>query len=374
MKITRIEAIPLLAPAKKPWKTGVASFSAFYTTLVRVETDDGNFGYGESLSRYRPNAWAEIINEVLAPIVIGTDQFDVEHLWERMYRSLGSFSGHSHGIFVESISGIDIALWDLMGKATNKPVTSLLGGSPRSLAAYASPVAVAPLPEMISTAESLVENGFTRLKVKIGRDAATERVTLAGIREAVGPSVTVLVDANGAYTFGEAVRVARMLEEFDVGWFEEPFRTEYRSSYSKLRQHTSIPLAAGEGEFTRWGMHELLSTQAIDVIQPDVARSGGITETRKLWSLASLYHAGYAPHLGAGAAVCAAASLHLAAAAPNFIAYECNFKSNPLRDELVLEPVGHWSQVRDGSLELTDKPGLGIEINQEIVDRYRVSS
>jgi L-alanine-DL-glutamate epimerase-like enolase superfamily enzyme len=372
MKVARVTAIPLLAPLDRPWRTGVATFTAFYTTLVRVETDDGVVGHGECLARYQPRAWADLVNDVLAPMVVGADPFDVEHTWERLYRSLGSFSGHSRGILLEAMSGIDIALWDVMGRATGKSVAHLLGGAPRPVAAYASSVTVDELPAMVARAEGYVAQGFRSMKVKIGRDARTERAVLTAIREAVGDGIELTVDANGAYDFPEALAVAAVLEDLGVAWFEEPVRTEHRGSYVKLRAATRVALAAGEGEFTRWGMHELLRTEAIDVIQPDVARSGGITETRKLWALATLYHARYAPHVGASGALCAAASVHLAAAAPNFLTYECSVPANPLRDHLVFEPVGHARDVRDGRVPVPDRPGLGVEIDPAVVERYRV--
>jgi len=372
MKVSRIEAIPLLAPLDRPFRTGVATFTAFYTALVRVETDDGVVGYGECLARYQPRAWSDLVNDVLAPLVVGADPFDVEHVWERLYRSQGSFSGHSRGILLEAMSGIDIALWDVMGKAVGQPVARLLGGTVREVAAYASSVTVDETPTMAAQAAAFVEQGFSSLKVKIGRDVTTERRVLATIRDAVGEDAAIYVDANGAYEYPEALAVARVLEDHGVGWFEEPVRTEHRGSYAKLRAATSLALAAGEGEFTRWGMHELLRTDAIDLIQPDVCRSGGITETRKLWALATLYHARYAPHVGGSGALCAAASVHLAASAPNFWTYECSVPANPLRDVLAFEPVGHASQVRDGRVPVPDRPGLGIEIDPAVVERYRV--
>jgi D-galactarolactone cycloisomerase len=373
MKVARVEAIPLEVKFDKPWRTGVASFTGYYMALVRVTTDDGLIGYGECLARYQPRAWADLVNDVLGPQVIGEDPFDVEWIWNHLYRSFGSFSGHSRGIFVEAMSGIDIALWDLMGKATGKPVHKLLGGFKRDkIAAYASSVLVQEDDAMVESAVGMIERGFTSLKVKIGRPAAKERQVLSAIREAVGDEVMIVVDANCAYRYAEAVKIAEVLEELDIAWFEEPVATEDRRGYRKMRQATTVPLAGGEGEFTRFGMHELLETDAIDVIQPDVSRSGGITETRKIWTLATLYNARYAPHVGASGAVCAAASVHLAASAPNFYTYECSVNPNPLRDELTLEPVGHGSQVVDGYLPVPDRHGLGIEIDERVVEKYRL--
>lgn len=372
MKVTCVEAIPLSVPLDTPWRTGVATFTGYYMVLVRVTTDDGLIGYGECLARYQPRVWSDLVNDVLGPQVVGEDPFDVERIWNHLYRSFGSFSGHSRGILLEAISGIDIALWDLMGKVAGLPVHKLLGSFGRTeIAAYASSVLVQDVDSMVESAVGMVDRGFTWLKVKIGRPVEKEREVLTAIRTTVGDDVTIVVDANGAYRFAEAAAVARLLEALNVAWFEEPVRTEDRRGYAKLRRATDVPLAAGEGEFTRYGMHELLETNAIDVIQPDVARSGGITETRKLWTLASLYGARYAPHVGGSGAICAAASVHLAAAAPEFLTYECSVNPNPLRDELVLEPVGHGSAIADGALPVPDRPGLGIEIDERVVERYR---
>lgn len=375
MQVRSVEAIPLEVRLERPWRTGVATFSSYCMVLVRVTTDDGLVGHGECLARYQPRSWSDLVNDVLGPKVVGSDPFDVEGVWDTLYRGFGSFSGHSRGIFVEAISGIDIALWDLMGKATGKPVHKLLGGCGRErIAAYGSSVLVQEEAAMVRSALTMVERGFTSMKVKIGRSVERERRVLSAIREAVGDDVTLTVDANGAYLYPEAVRIAEVLEDLDIAWFEEPLKTEERRGYAKLRQATRVPLAAGEGEFTRFGMHELLETNAIDVIQPDVARSGGITETRKMWPMATLYGARYAPHVGASGAVCAAASVHLAASAPNFYTYECSVNPNPLRDALAVEPVGHGSQVEDGSLPVPDRPGLGIEIDEAVVERYRLRS
>ncbi len=373
MKVVRVEGIPLEVRLERPWRTGVASFSSYCMVLVRVTTDNGWVGYGECLARYQPRAWSDLVNDVLGPQVVGEDPFDVEWIWNHLYRSFGSFSGHSRGVLLEAISGIDIALWDIMGKATGQPIHKLLGGFKRDrVAAYASSVLVQEEPQMVAAAIALVESGFAAMKVKIGRSLRQERKVLSAIRDAVGDDIVLMVDANCAYDYADAVGIAAMLEDLGVAWFEEPLKTEDRRGYAKLRQATRVPLAAGEGEFTRFGMHELLETNAIDVIQPDVSRSGGITETRKLWTLATLYGARYAPHVGASGAVCAAASVQLAAAAPNFYTYECSVNPNPLRDELVLEPIGHGSQVVDGHVRVPDRPGLGIEVDEAVVERYRL--
>lgn len=375
MKITRIEAITLVAPFEKPFRTGYHTFDSGRATLVRITTDDGIQGVGECLARYSPTVWSRLVEDVLAPLVVHQDPFDYEWLWDRMYSGLGSFSGHSRGILLEAISGIDIALWDIMGKATGKPVHKLLGGYKRTeIKAYASSVGIDTPENMVREAARLVERGFTAIKVKLGLGVEKDQLILHAIRDAVGSEVELMVDTNCLYRYPEAARLARYLEQLNVTWFEEPVTTEDRAGYTKLRQNSIIPLAAGEGEFTRYGFRELLETNAVDIVQPDVARSGGITETKKITIVASLYNAGYSPHVGNCGAICAAASVHLAASAPNFVTYECSYYPHPLRDELVVEPVGHAQDIRNGMLPVPNQPGLGVELDERVVQKYRVEA
>jgi L-alanine-DL-glutamate epimerase-like enolase superfamily enzyme len=305
--------------------------------------------------------------------LIGQDPFHVELLWDRMYRSLGSFSGHSRGIVPEVISGIDIALWDIMGKDTGKPVHTLLGSYGREwIDCYGSSIGVNPIETRIKDTEEALKAGLTSLKVKIGTGIHEDIQAIKAIRKTVGPDFPLSVDTNCAYTFRDAVRLADALYELGVIWFEEPLRTEDREGYAKLRQATKIPLAAGEGEFTRWGIRDLLQTGGIDIVQPDVARSGGITETRKIAILASVHHTAYAPHIGGSGAICAIASLHLGAAMPNFLTYEFAYHPNPLRDEIVTEPYATVQNLRNGQLPVPDKPGLGIDIDHKVLEKYLV--
>ncbi|MEX2540613.1 MAG: mandelate racemase/muconate lactonizing enzyme family protein [Trueperaceae bacterium] len=371
MKITGVKALSLAAPLSKKLSTSAQTFTEAKSALVRLTTSDGIEGVGECLARYSPLVWSELVEEVLAPLIVGADPFDVEWIWNRMYRGLGSFSGHSRGILLEAMSGIDIAVWDVMGKSAGMPVHKLLGGSARSsIAAYASSVGVAELAAMVEDATTLVERGFTAIKVKIGLGAEQDATTIWALRKAVGPTVEIMVDANCAYQYPEAARLARRLEEVPVAWFEEPFSTEDLASYSMLRQNSIVPLAAGEGEFTRFGIKALLDTGAVNVVQPDVARAGGISECHKIAITASLYNASFSPHVGNCGGVAAAASVQLAAAAGNFNTYECSYYPHPLRDELLLEPVGHASQIKNGELPVPDRPGLGVELNEEVVERY----
>jgi len=373
MRVESVRAIPLLAKLETPQRIGLATFTQMSATLVEIRSDTGLVGYGECLGRYAPRIWAAIVEELLAPIVVGQDPFDTERLWQEMFRGLRSFSGHSRGMLVEGIAGVDIALWDLKGRATGLPLYALLGGAVRTtLDAYASSVMVGDTRAMAEDAAALAARGFRALKVKIGTGVERDAEIVREIRRAVGDGVAVMIDANGAYRASEAIELIRRIEDCRLAWFEEPVVPDDLDGYARLRAATAVSLAAGEGEFTRYGARDLLARGVIDVIQPDVARSGGISETRKIADLAGAHHVAYAPHVGLSAAVCAAATLHLAAATTNFLTYECIYTTNPLRERLVLAPVGGPDQLVNGQIPVPSGPGLGIELDRDVLAHYTV--
>jgi len=373
VRIESVQAIPLLATLEQPQRTGVASYSQLGIALVEVRTDTGILGYGECLARYSPRIWAAIVDDLLAPLVVGADPFDTERLWTRMFRDLRSFSGHSRGMLVEAIAGIDTALWDIKGKATGLPLYALLGGAMRTrLDAYASSIMQQERSAMEAEAAALVERGFRAIKIKVGVGVGQDAKTVGVIRRAVGDRIDLMLDANGAYHAAEAIDLANRVQEFRISWFEEPVVADDLEGYERIRAATTIPLAGGEAEFTRFGVRDLLARKVLDVIQPDVARSGGVSETKKIADLASAHHVAYAPHVGFSGAVCVAATLHLAAAAPNFLTYECIHTVNPLRERLALGPVGGPDQLTEGQIPIPPGPGLGIDLDPDVIRRYRV--
>lgn len=375
MRIESVQAIPLLATLEQPQRTGVASYSKLGVALVEVRTDTGILGYGECLARYSPRIWAAIVDDLLAPLVVGADPYDTERLWTRMFRELRSFSGHSRGMLIEAIAGIDTALWDIKGRATGLPLYALLGGATRTrLDAYASSIMQQDLSAMEAEAAALVERGFRAIKIKVGVGVGQDAKTVGVIRRVVGDRIDLMLDANGAYHAAEAIDLANRVQEFRIRWFEEPVVADDLEGYERIRAATTIPLAGGEAEFTRFGVRDLLARKVLDVIQPDVARSGGVSETKKIADLASAHHVAYAPHVGFSGAVCVAATLHLAAAATNFLTYECIHTANPLRERLALRPVGGPDQLTEGQIPIPPGPGLGIDLDPDVIRRYRVTT
>ena len=370
LTISALRAIPLTAAMQAGTRTSQGDYGRVSVVLVEIQTVDGVTGYGECLGRFGASAYASLINEVLAPRLLGQNAFDIRRLWQHMRMAL---SGRAGGVLVECIAGVDIALWDLVGRALGQPVHRLLGGVGRPLVdCYASSLNWASVEQMQEQARVVLGLGFKAIKVKIGQPVARAIEAATRVREAVGPHIRLAADANWAYSLDEAVAVGHALHALDYWFFEEPIAAEDLAGYAHLRRTVSIALAAGESDFTTAHAAELLRDRLVGLIQPDVARAGGISETRDIATLAHAFHVGYAPHVGWSGAVCVAASLQLAAAMPAFVSFECMFIANPLRDALTTEPVAAADALVNGQVVVPQGPGLGIDINWDAVDRYRV--
>lgn len=339
-----------------------------YATLVCITDDQGRVGIGEALAMSAPEVTAEIIEQLLKPVLVGANPLDTEVLWQRLYHSMRA-NGHSRGFMMEAISGADIALWDLAGKTLDLPVYQLLGGAFRKqIKTYASPVPVMANPsDAVRMAESFVKDGFSALKIKIGQpDLARDVSLVREVRATVGDAVELMLDANGAYDLFTALTIGRRLEPYNIYWLEEPFPPEDVDAYVALKRNLNVPLAAGECEATAYNYRDLIGRRAVDTVQPNVARMGGLTAARRLAALADAHNIPLAPH-GVGSAVFLAASLHLSAAIPNFLIAEYNRRPNALRDALTAQPF----EFDEGFLQVPGGPGLGISLNPDFLQRYR---
>jgi len=367
MKITDIRAYTISTPIDKPWKIAGIVMAEMTATIVEVETDSGLVGYGEALTRLGPSATRELITSILKPALIGADPMEVDVLWERMFSTMKS-RGHWKGFMIEAISGVDIALWDIMGKALNQPVSRLLGGRyHEKLEAYASSVMLMDRSEMAREAEDLVSRGFKKIKVKLGLGVETDFGNIKAIRKAVGPEIGIMLDANSGYTTEAALRLGAMLEPLNILWFEEPVPPYDLDGYAKLSEALRIPVVGGESEFTRWGFKDLILRGKVSIIQPDIARCGGFTEDLKIAAIASAHGIPVAPHTGASGAVSIAASVQFAASISNLSIYEHMYTENPLREDILKEPV---LECRNGFVQVPSGPGLGIEIDHSKLKRY----
>jgi D-galactarolactone cycloisomerase len=361
-RIVRVTAYPLRARLPVTQRTGQGDWSFIEIVVVEIETDRGLIGFGECLARKGACAYARFINLMFAPMLLGQDPLDRRRHWAAL-RSI--LSGRSGGMMIEAIAGIDIALWDIAGKACGLPIHKMLGGMGRSeIQAYASSINWFDDAAVEREVAAALAAGFTQIKVKIGApySAAIDRIRL--VRRLAGPSIGLSVDANWAFDVDDAVLVGRALADNNYMWFEEPIRPEDRQGYRMLRTKLDVRLAAGESDFTAMDAISLVEDRAVGIIQPDVARAGGITETWRIVELAKCFSIAYAPHVGWSGAICVAASLQLAAAAESCVTFECMVFANPLRDGLLETSVGEANTLVGGKLPIAHGPGLGVTIDQ----------
>jgi L-alanine-DL-glutamate epimerase-like enolase superfamily enzyme len=391
VRITAVTTINLSYENAEPLADAIHYMPGRGTVVVQVHTDEGIVGIGEAASYGGPlESTANVICNELAPRLIGQDPFRVEKLWQLMHTP-----SHQHGrrgLLLMAISGIDIALWDIVGKATKTPLYRLLGGYRDEVAAYASAGFYAGSKDAAKLADEMAnyaEHGFRYMKMKVGRnpeaimnplhdmpanDYATvdleediERVRL--VREAVGPKIKLAVDANNAWTPSLAIKMGREFQALDVFWFEEPVHTDDVRGSAEVAASLDVPVAGYETEVGIYGFRELIARRAVDIVQPDAIWSGGITECRKIAALAAAYHLPCIPHVfSSGLALIA--NLHLIASIPNGFLLEFDRHVNPLREELFLEPIDVDGR---GMVKLPDRPGLGVTLNDSTIAKYRVN-
>jgi L-alanine-DL-glutamate epimerase-like enolase superfamily enzyme len=360
------------------------------TLLVQVHTDEGIVGLGEAAAYggFLESTEAIILNE-LRQMILGQDPFKVEKLWSMM--ATRAHQRGRRGMLMMAISGVDIALWDIVGQATRTPLYRLLGGYRDTLDGYASAGFYAEGKSLSALAEefaSYAARGFRFGKMKVGRnpdvmlnplhdmqaaDYATatleedvERVR--AVRDAVGPRFKLALDANNAWTPSSALRFMRQVERFDIHWLEEPVSTDDIEGSAMLAHQLVTPVSGYETETGLPGFRELIARRAVDIVQPDVIWTGGITECRKVAALAQAYGLPVIPHVFSSA-VSSIANMHFIAAIPNGGLLEFDQNVNPLRSELFEEPIDIDA---NGKVRLPERPGLGVTLNQATIDRYRV--
>ncbi len=329
------------------------------TSLISVTTESGIVGTGSAYSH--PDLVRVIIDGHLAPHLRGENALDIERLWAKMYE-LTRWYGRK-GAAMSTLGGIDVALWDIRGKVQGQPVYRMLGGKEPSVPAYASGLFWADdMAELTDQVKLYRSQGFTSVKMRLGRGPEYDVQAVTTVRQALGPRGRVLVDGSHRYEVDGARTLAAALSPLGVGWFEEPFAPEELANYVALRSDCALPLAAGENEFGLQGFRELARAGAVDIMQADVSRAGGISEVARVAALAAALGLGFAPHTWSDA-VAITANAHVVAAAQTGITVEIDRTGNPFVDRLLNEPL----VVSDGRLSLSDRPGLGIELDEGAV-------
>ena len=375
MRIESIETVMLRAELEQPFGWSQFWTNTRSTTLVRVRTDDGIEGLGECFGP--PESAKAIIDGLYAPKLVGRDPLDTEVIWTDLYQLLRQHG--QKGLSIQALSGVDIALWDIKGKALGLPVYKLMGGAYRDEAvAYATGMYFTEgswvETRLAEEAAGYVGRGFGYVKMKVGMGVEADTVNVRAVREAVGPDIGLMADANYGYNVNDALRLGRELERQGLLWFEEPVPPEDLDGYCELRAALDIPIAGGEAEFTRYGARELIRRRAVDILQPDVCAGGGLTEGKRMADLAHLHNIPCMPHVW-GTNIGLAASLHFAATIaptpPSLYAegplFEHDSTPHPLRDALTVESF----PAVDGVVRVPDGPGLGVTVNEEAVERFR---
>jgi len=372
LKIADITAIATSFPLPKgsTVRLGIGRAVKRDAIVVRVRTQSGLLGYGESHAGRAPGAVALLINTTLRALVLGMDATDVVGVWNRIYsRQLAS---HGMGAACSlAMSGLDMALWDIRGKAVGWPLYKLLGGAQRSIPAYAGGVSLGfqDPKELVAEARVHVEAGYKAIKLRLGDNVRDDIRRVEAARDAFGDEVEILTDANTGYTVEDARRVMPALEELEARWLEEPFPAHDYRSYATARTFSTTPLAAGENHFTRFEFSRLIEEESVDVIQPDLSKSGGITECLRIAAMASAHKLPIHPH-SSMTGINMAATIHFLAAIDNAGYFEGDVsKDNLFRDQLTSRP---YELAKDGTVRPLEAPGIGIEVDEKFLEAHPV--
>jgi L-lyxonate dehydratase len=353
-------------------QASMATFTFHNWLIVEVFTDNGLVGLGDAA--LTPHVTKQVIDQYLKPLLIGADPWDIEFLWQHMYRKTMAFG--RKGIGMVAISAVDIALWDLLGKSARQPVYRLLGGrtKPR-IPVYASRLYSVALPELSAEAKKYKDEGYKAMKLRFGwgpvdgAEGMQHNVNLVRtVREAVGDGVDVMADAYMGWTLDYAKRMLPLLEPFNLRWLEEPVIPDDLHGYAELKSYGMMPIAGGEHEFTLYGFRELLEARAVDVIQFDTNRVGGLTQARKIAALAEAHSVPVIPHAGQ------MHNFHLVMASLNSpMAEYFPVVDVEVGNELFWYIFEGEPKARKGFVDLDENvPGLGLKVNEKALKKFEV--
>ena len=384
MIIKDVEArwISVPIPQKTQWRSDYGRLTHFDMCLVVVTTEDGLVGIGEAKAAVGASgSCASIvacIEHELKPLLIGANAQNISEIWERVYNGTRDHYALSRGrtfpilgnrgTTISALSGIDIALWDLKGQNLGVPIVDLLGGlCTEDMQTYASG-GWADEETIGEQLNSYCEKGFRAVKMRVGSmddnvEKSIRRVQNA--RKALGDDIKIMTDAHGTFSVPEAKRFCKETEDCNLYWMEEPISTDNKIGTSEVRESTITPIAAGESEFTRFDFKDLIDYKAVDVLQPDPAIVGGITESMRIAALASTYQLELAPHCW-GSAISFMAGVNVAFASPSAAIIEFSAGGNPLMYELTEESP----DVKNGRIKAPNRPGLGLHLNWDFVEKY----
>ncbi len=372
MKIVEINAYPSSFPMPKDLDVtvGIGRMVKRDTVIVEVKTSGGLVGYGESHHGRAPGAVARLIETTLRQLVTGMDASDVVGVWAKIYKMQLGSHGMGAGTAL-AMSGIDMALWDIRAKACGWPLYKLLGGASKPIPAYAGGVSLGyqPPPSLVDEIRPHVEQGYKAVKLRVGDTPARDIARAKAVRKAYGDDLVILSDANTGCTVEDARRLIPGLDDAGVAWLEEPFPAHDHRSYRIARGFGAIPLAAGENHYTRFEFNRLIEDGIITIVQPDLSKTGGITEGLRIAALASAWKLPINPHTSISA-LNMAATIHFLAAIDNPGYFEADIsKVNPYREQLGSRP---YEVDANGNVFPLERPGIGVEVDMDFVRRHPV--
>lgn len=372
MKITDVKAFATSfpVPPEASVTLGIGRAVKRDAVVVKVTTDEGLVGWGESHHGRSPGAVAHHVNTTVRQLVLGMEAADVVGVWGRVYKmQLGS-----HGLGAATaiaMSGLDQALWDIRGKATGWPLYRLLGGRARAIPAYAGGVSLGyqEPAALVDEARTLVERGYRALKLRVGDTPARDIARVAAVRKAFGDSLTILVDANTGYSVPDARQAMPGFDAHGVAWLEEPFPAHDHRSYAMATRFGRVLLAAGENHYTRFEFTRLIEDRVISILQPDLSKTGGVTEALRIAAMASAWKLSINPHTSM-TGLNMAATIHFLAAIDNGGYFEADVsKVNLFRDALTSPP---YALGRDGSVRPLETAGIGLEVDEAFLAKHPV--
>ena len=371
MKIQHIQAFPISfpVPEDKSVTLGIGRSVKRDAVLVRVETDEGVTGWGEAHHGRCPGAIARLIDTTLRELVVGKDAMDVSGVWAHVYKmQIGS---HGMGAAAAlALSGLDLALWDIRCQAAGMPLYRILGGKNVPIKAYAGGISLGWQEPATLAAEAsrYVEQGYKALKLRVGDTVQKDIARVRAVRAQLGDEIDILVDANTSYTLDEVRRVMPAFDEMQVGWLEEPFPAHDLGLYKRAAKLGRTPLAAGENHYTRYEFEPLICSESVGFVQPDLSKSGGITESLKIAALASARRLTVNPHTSA-TAINMATSISFLCGVDNPGYFEADLTAfNPFRDELTDRPP--YTLDQDGCVSAIEGIGIGLQVDQQFVARH----
>lgn len=373
MKITKVETFVLSNQLKETFFFSQWEYSERRICIVKITTDEGICGWGEG---YGP---ADVIKSgigLITPLLIGENPLENETLWHKMYRKTLDFA--RRGVLAASISAVDVALWDLKGKILNQPVSVLMGGQHRKrVVPYATGMYFSEsdnlTAKLVEEAKTYVKQGFKAVKMKVGLSVSQDIEMVKAVREAIGSDIALMIDSNHAYSLREASELSRAVEQYNIAWFEEPVSPEYYHQYKELRTKTTIPIAGGECEYLRYGFQTLLENDCVDILQVDICGAGGLSEAKRISTLANTRGIEIVPHVW-GTGIAFHAALHYIANLepipgrlhPPDMYIEYDRTENDIRESLTSPSI----EMKNGFINIPQSPGLGIEVDEKVVRHF----